>query len=71
MLARHKKSPKRYGYVFEDLPSQKNTFLGQKHTLFGKRGGYDKKGLKFFTYTGQFLQSRLPLIQVNIVHEYL
>ena len=63
MLARHKKSPKRYGYVFEDLPSQKNTFLGQKHTLFGKRGeGVTKKGLPT---PGNFCNPGLPLIQVH------
>ena len=60
MLARHKKSPKRYGYVFEDLPSQKNTFLGQKHTLFGKRGIMTKKAWNFLPTPGNFCNTDSP-----------
>ena len=47
------KSPKTYPYVFGNLPSQKNSFLGQRHTLFRKRGvevGVSPKGLKKVTY---------------------
>ena len=45
--------------MFSETSHYRNILLWAENTLFGRRGGR-QKGLKFFTYPGQFLQSRAP-----------
>ena len=50
--------------VFGDLPSRKHSFLGQKYTLFGRRG-VRQKGLNIFTYPEPPLLSLLDFNRIR------
>ena len=51
-----------HSHMFSETSHHRNIPFWAENTLFGRRGGREvrQKGLKNFTYPGQFLQSRAP-----------